>query len=92
MLGGTITYDHKIDFVDVKLLGTYEKLETDYSERIVPASEGLEYVNDIKRFSFASVISLNLFNDKLVPSIFYRYLNINNKDSRQSSGFIFWIS
>ncbi len=89
ILGSMLKYDHKIDIVEVKLLGTYEKLNTDYIARIIPASERIEYNNDIKRVSFTSVLSLNLFNDKLVPSFFYRYLDANNKDSWQSNNSAF---
>jgi len=84
VLGGMLMYDHRTDWIDVKLIGTYEKLENDYSELIQLGSHGLQYIKNIDRFSVASVISINLLNNKLIPSVYYRYLAVDVDDSRHT--------
>lgn len=80
VFGGMLMYDHRIDWIDVKLIGTYEKLEGNYSSFRYPELQGGQSTRDNKRFSIASIISFNLLNKNLIPSVYYKYLNVDNNE------------
>jgi len=80
VLGGMLSYDHQIDLVDIKLIGIYEKLEGNYASFRYPELQGSQSTKDNKRFSIASIISFNLLNKTLIPSVYYKYLNVDNNE------------
>jgi len=80
VLGGMLMYDHKIDWINVKLIGTYEKLEENYSTFRYPELQGSQSIKDNNRFSITSIISFNLFSNNLIPSVYYKYLNVDNNE------------
>ena len=85
VLGGMIMYDHQIDWIDVKFVGTYEKLEENYSAFHYPELQGSQVTKDNKRFSIASIISFNLLNNIIIPSVYSKYLKVDNNDD-----FVLW--
>ncbi len=80
VLEGMLMYDHQIDWIDLKIIGTYEKLDGNYSTFRYPELQGSRSTKDNKRFSIASIISFNLLNNNLIPSVYYKYLNVDNNE------------
>lgn len=80
--GATLNYNHKIDVMSFQVLGTYEDNNT--LEKI----EGREIYNrtyDYSYLSLSGLLSFHLFNDRLVPSVFYNYSLKDISDNNSSN-------
>jgi len=85
VLGGILRYDQSISSIDLQLIGTYETLENNYWGLINPAAHSNHYINKAKRLSIASIVSFNLLNKRIIPSIFVKYLNVDDNNLQRST-------
>jgi len=73
--GVNLEYYQRISILSFRLFGLFEKSEGDYENFLTP------YLNtSVSDWEFTKIsggfdLSLHLFNDKLVPSVFYKYVN-----------------
>jgi hypothetical protein len=65
----------RISFISFGLFGLFEKSNGDYEDFLRPSFNTSLSDWEFTQISGALNLSLHLFNDKLVPSVFYKYVN-----------------
>ena len=80
--GATLNYNHRFNVVSFQALGTYE--DNNSHEK----NEGEIIYNrtyDYNYLSLSGILSFHLFNDRLIPAIFYNYSSKEISDSNSSN-------
>ncbi len=84
--GALLRQNITLSFADLKILAQYEKTNSNF---YVPNSN-LDYNQSY--FTLAPVFSLNLIDSTIVPSVYYKFQNITNGDSKSYNGLGFDLS
>ena len=72
--GATLNYCQRFNPISIHLISTYEKNKTfDFRNNLNNGS----YETYYDYFAVGGVLTLNFLNDKLKPSVFYKYYNLN---------------
>ena len=71
-LGSALRYDQQKGIIDLQLLGNYENNNLDVTNEGESKNSNTSSIN---YFSAAGLLSLDLFEKKLVPSFYYKYYN-----------------
>jgi hypothetical protein len=74
-LGVNVKHYQKISFISFGLFGLFEKSNGDYDDFLSPSLNTSISDWEFTQISGGLDLSLYLFNDKLVPSVFYKYVN-----------------
>ncbi len=72
--GAFIKYSQRIDLLSFKISSIYEKNKSYQNNKNVNSSY---YEDSFNYLAFSSVLTLNLFDDKLKPSVFYKYYDLH---------------
>jgi hypothetical protein len=73
--GVNLTHYQRISILSFRLFGLFEKSEGDYENFLNPSLNISVSDWEFTKISGGLDLSLHLFNDKLVPSVFYKYVN-----------------
>ncbi len=75
--GVNLKHSQRISIFSFKLFGLFEKSNGDYDDFLSPIPFTTATNWDFTQISGGLDLSLHLLNDKLVPSVFYKYVNQN---------------
>ncbi len=78
--GALLRQDVTLAFADLKVLAQYEKTNTKY---YVP---GINTEVNSNYFSLSPVLSLNIIDSIITPSVFYKFQNVSDGSSRTYNG------
>jgi outer membrane receptor protein involved in Fe transport len=78
--GALLKQDVSFAFADLRVLAQYEKTHSDY---YVPGSN---MALSESHFTLSPVLSLNLIDSTIIPSVYYKFQNINDAGSRSYNG------
>ncbi len=84
--GALLRQDITLAFADLKVLAQYEKTNTKY---YIP---GLNTEVNTNYFTLSPVLSLNILDSIITPSVFYKFQNISDGSSRTYNGLGFDVS
>jgi hypothetical protein len=74
-LGVNLKHHQRISFISFGLFGLFEKSNGDYEDFLSPSLNTSISDWEFTQISGGLDLSVHLFNDKLVPSVFYKYVN-----------------
>ena len=74
-LGVKLRHDQQIGIFGLSLLGYYENYKGDNDDYLLPPPFASSSHLEKNIFSIAAVLSANLFDGTLIPSVFYKYQN-----------------
>jgi hypothetical protein len=75
--GINLKHYHRISFISFGLFGLFEKSNGEYKDFLSPSLNTSISDWEFTQISGGLDLSLHFFNDKLVPSVFYKYVNQN---------------
>jgi hypothetical protein len=89
--GTQLNYNQKLNFIKVDFLGTYEETKIKRDRQLSWDSSGTIKNWDKKSISGVIILSADLLNNLLIPSIYYRYSNEDflylNPSNKSLNGF-----
>jgi hypothetical protein len=74
-IGISLKHYQRISIISFGLFGIFEKSNGDYEDFLIPSLNTSIADWEFNQISGGFDLSLHLFNDKLVPSVFYKYVN-----------------
>lgn len=75
--GGQLNYSQNIYFIKLDLLGVYENAKIDLDRQLSWDSTGSPKDWDKNTFCGSIILSANLLDDLIVPSVFYKYSSLD---------------
>lgn len=90
-VGTQLNYNQKLSFIKVEFLGVYEETKIERDRQLSWDSSGTIKNWDKKSLTGSIILSADLFNNLLVPSIYYKYSNEDflylNPSNKSLNGF-----